>query len=440
MSTRPEQPAPSRLLPFYIGFVVVLALAIGVGSWMFGRRPDLAPLLLLSAMGILSFNLREPTVTSRIGFSFLSIILLASGAILGPFGAWFVGMVSPVIDRDRKMRWFQRLFNVAMTGIIGAAGAWAYVLSSGAQDLDQITGLTNLTMEVGLPLMVADVVQCITNAVLLSGVIHLYQRVPFGVFVRRVLVSSGVAYVGDGIIGFLVVILWFPADLGAFSALLVMAPLLAARWAFIQYGEELRSHERTIDTLVTALGTKEPAAVARSRRAALLAEWVAEELGLGPHQIGTVRYAATLHEIGHLGVPTRLLRRSPDSLTDAERRVVGRHCVMGARMIEGIDFLEDARSGIRHQQERFDGRGRPDGLAGHDIPVAARIVSVVAAVEDLSAGPLDHVSVTTGVPVGELLRPLELDPGRFDPSVLTATRAALEKHGWQAAAISGAGP
>jgi HD-GYP domain-containing protein (c-di-GMP phosphodiesterase class II) len=436
VTTRPEQSPPSRLLPFYIAFVVMLALALGAFSWRFGRHPDLAPLLLLSGMGILSFNLREPTVTSRIGFSFLSIILLASGAILGPLGAWFVGLVSPVIDRDPKMQWFQTLFNAAMTSIIGGAGAWAYVLSRGAQDLNGITGLANLTVQVGLPLMVADLVQCITNAVLLSGVIHLFQRVPFGVFLRRVLVSSGVAYVGYGIIGFLFVILWFPAGLGAFSAVLIMAPLLAARWAFIQYGEELRSHERTIDTLVTALGTKEPSAVDRSRRAALMAEWVAEELGLGPHQIGTVRYAATLHEIGHLGVPVRLLRRAPETLTEAERRVVARHCVMGARMIEGIDFLEDARSGIRHQQERFDGHGRPDGLSGQEIPVAARIVSVVSAVEDLST--TSPVS-TTVVPVAELLRPLETDPGRFDPTVVTATRSALEKHGWQAAVTSGAG-
>ncbi|MGW5241392.1 HD-GYP domain-containing protein [Monashia sp. NPDC004114] len=435
MTTRPEQPPPSRLLPFYIAFVVVLGLALGVVSWMFGRHPDLLPLLLLTAMGILSFNLREPAVTSRIGFSFLSIILLASGAILGPFGAWCVGSLSVVIDRESEVKWFQNLFNVAMTGTIGAAGAWAYVFANGADNLNDVTGLANLAVQVGVPLMVADVVQCITNAVLLSGVIHLYQRVPFGVFVRRVLVSSGVAYVGYGIIGFLFVILWFPADLGAFSALLIMAPLLAARWAFIQYGEELRSHERTVDTLVTALGTKEPQAVARSRRAAMLAEWVAEELGLGPHQIGTVRYAATLHQIGHLGVPTRLLRRAPESLTDAERRVVARHCVMGARMIEGIDFLEDARSGIRHQHERFDGRGRPDGLAGLDIPVAARIVAVVTAVEDLSTA----TPAAPGVAVAEVLRPLDRDSGRFDPSVVSATRAALEKHGWQAAVTSGAG-
>ena len=255
------------------------------------------------------------------------------------------------------MRWFHRAFNVAMMSVIGVAGAMAYIVCGGAASLQSVSGFSDLVRQVGLPLIVADVVQCITNAVLVAGAVTLDQRVPFWVFVRRILVSSGVAYIGYGVIGFLFVILWYPAGLGAFSAFLVMAPLLAARWAFVQFGEELRSHERVVETLVTALGTKEPPAVERSARVAQLAEWTAEELGLGPRQISTVRYAATLHEVGHLGVPTRLLRRAPEVISAAERRAIDRHCVMGARMIEGIDFLEDARSGIRHQHERFDGDG-----------------------------------------------------------------------------------
>jgi HD-GYP domain-containing protein (c-di-GMP phosphodiesterase class II) len=430
VTTRPEQPAPSRWLPAYIAAVVAVAVLLGVFSWTWGRRPDLAPLLLLAAMGVLSFQLREPTVTSRIGFSFLSIILLASGAILGPFGAWCVGLVSPVIDRDRKVHWFQRLFNAAMMAIIGVAGGWAYALSRGSEDLASLSGLSSIATELGLPLLVADIVQCLTNALLLAGVIHLYQGVPFLVFLRRVLVSSGVAYVGYGAIGFLFVIVWFPAQLGAFSAVLILAPLLAARWAFIQFGDELRSHERTVDTLVTALATKEPAAAERSLRVARLAEWVAEEMGLGPSQIGTVRYAAMLHEIGHLGVPTRLLRRPRGSLTASERRLIDRHCVLGARMIEGIDFLEPARSGIRHQGERFDGDGTPDGLAGTAIPVVARVLAVVVAADDLTMQPSD-------VPRGrrDVVSELSRDPGRFDPGVLVALRAALDKHGAVAAAI-----
>ena len=357
----------SRSVVFYITSVALLSVAVGALSLVFGVRPQVAPLLILCALGVLSFNLREPNVGSRIGFSFLSIILLASASILGPFGAWVVGLVSVSVVR-RKTRWFQRCFNIAMTSIIGAAGAWAYVLARGASNVDEVSGLGSLVVGVGLPLIVADVVQCLTNAVLLSGVMHFYGGAPFGVLVRRILTTSGVAYVGYGVIGFLFVILWFPAKLGPFSALLVIVPLLAARWAFIQYGEERRSHERTIDTLVTALGRKDPGAVARSRSSARVAEWIAEELALAPSQIATVRYAATLHELGRLGVPTRLLRHPLDTLTESERRVLGQHCAIGARMIEDIDFLEDARSGIQHQNEHYDGTGGPRRAGGPRHP------------------------------------------------------------------------
>src|SRR6478672_1090760 len=389
VSTVPIASSRSQWLPAYLALVVATSVATGVGSWLLLPRPELGPLLLLCLMGILSFQIREPDVGLRISFSFLSIILLASAAIVGAFGAWLVGSVSMLIDR-RQRRWTATMFNAAMSGFVGAAGAMVYAMLGGVEGSGTV-GLSTVALarDLGWPLFAADVVACLLNAALLSGVIHFDQGIPFGVQLRRVLSGSGVAFVGYGIIGLLFVILWFPAGLGAFSALLVLAPLLAARWAFIQYGEELRSHERTVDTLVTALGTKEPAAVARSRRVANLAEWIAEELGLPPGQIGTVRYAATLHEIGHLGVPTRLLRRPRASLSPAEQRLIDGQCVVGARMIEGIDFLESARSGIRHQCERFDGSGRPEGLAGHDIPVAARIVAVAAAVESLMPGPVD---------------------------------------------------
>jgi HD-GYP domain-containing protein (c-di-GMP phosphodiesterase class II) len=425
----------SRWLPAYLAFVVATSLATGALSWLVLPRPQLGPVVLLCLMGLISFQIRETDVGLRISFSFLSIILVASAAIVGMFGSWLVGALSMLIDR-RQPRWSATMFNAAMSGLVGAGGALTYRVLGGAQG-DAVSRLSvgGLTRGVGMPLLAADIVCCLVNAVMLSGVIHLDQGIPFGVQLRRVLNGSGVAYIGYGIIGLLFVILWFPAGLGAFSALLVLAPLLAARWAFIQYGEELRSHERTIDTLVTALGTKEPAAVDRSRRAAVLAEWVAEELGLSPHQIGIVRYAATLHEIGHLGVPTRLLRRAPEALTAAERGVVDRHALMGARMIEGIDFLEPARSGIRHQHERFDGAGRPDGIGGQDIPVAARILAVTMAVETLVGGPRDEGRSSSVV---EAARLLQSDPGRFDPTVVAATIAALEKHGWPSGISTGA--
>jgi HD-GYP domain-containing protein (c-di-GMP phosphodiesterase class II) len=374
-------------------------------------------------MGVLSWNLREPDLGSRISFSFLSVILLASAAIVGPFGAAVVGGVSVALG-VRRESWYLRLFNVAMCAIIGAAGAFAYLAVGGASMVGDVRGVWTLTLQVGLPLAVADIVECLTNAVLLSGVVRLHRGVPFFVVLRGVIAGSGIAYLGYGVIGFLFVILWFPADLGAFSAVLILAPLLAARWAFIQYVDELRAHERTVDTLVTALGTKVPFAVSRSRRCAKLAVWIAEELGLGPHQIDTARYAATLHEIGELGMPTSLLRRDPETLTPGEQRILTAHPDMGARMIEGIDFLEDARTALRHQHARFDGHGDSD-LSGSHLPMASRIVAVAARFEELTR---DNGSEGSELEVGEALDIIDSESGgRFDPEVVTALREALDK-------------
>ncbi|MDC5699315.1 HD domain-containing protein [Intrasporangium calvum] len=410
----------------YITVVTVAALGVGVMAWQVDSVVDLPALTLLVAMGVLSFQLREPDVGSRIGFSFLSIILLASAAIVGPLGTWAVGLLSVTVDR-REPRWSTTVFNMAMTSIVGAAGALAYDFAGGLRrQIEALEGAGAMTASVGIPILVADVVGCLTNAVLLAGVIHYAQGVPFTVVVRRVLSGSGWAYVGYGVIGFLFVVLWFPARLGAFSALLVLAPLLAARWAFIQYGDELRSHERTLDTLVTALGKKEPPAIERSRRTARLSEWLAEELGLGPHQIGTVRQAATLHEIGHLAIPARTLRRSPDSLTDHERRLLTSHGVVGARMVDGIDFLDEARAGIRHQHERFDGHGGPGSLSGADIPISARIIAVAGAFTALTQGGGSDGRVDPDWAVGVL----DGEVGRYDPGIVDALRRVLAKHEW----------
>ncbi len=427
-----EGGTPPGLIIYILG-AAVLALGAGIVGWLVAPPTDRwVALVLLSAMGVLSWNLREPDVGSRISFSFLSIILLAAAPIVGPVGAMIVGVVSVAFDL-RHESWFQGLFNMAMCGLIGAVGAFAYRWAGGSMDLTAVRGVVPMSLEVGLPLMIADVVQALTNALLLAGVIHFHRGVPFIVTLRRILVTSGIAYVGYGVIGFLFVVLWFPAELGPFSAVLILAPLLAARWAFIQYGDELRAHERTIDTLVTALGTKLPVAVSRSRRVAQLAEWIAEEMSLGPHQIGTVRYAAILHDVGQLGVPTRLLRRPPSELSDHERALLQGHPVVGAQMIEGIDFLEDARSGIRHQGEWFDGSGGPAGLVGSEIPIAARIVAVSAAFEQATR-EVDERGFPANI---RALVDISGEAGtRYDPAVVDALRAVVGRHAWPSETVA----
>ena len=157
--------------------------------------------------------------------------------------------------------------------------------------------------------------------------------------------------------------LWIPAGVGWFSAVLVLAPLFVARWAFVQYGDELRAHERTLRALVTAVETKDPHNAGHSERMAQLAEWLAETMGLGHKEIQDVRTAGMLHDIGKVGVPSKAAAR-PAPLTDDELVVLAEHALSGVELVQGIDFLAGSVDGIAHHHERFDGRGYPAGPDG----------------------------------------------------------------------------
>ncbi|NUQ32826.1 MAG: metal-dependent phosphohydrolase, partial [Dermatophilaceae bacterium] len=119
-TTDRERRKTSRGLRAYLTAVLALSVGMGVLAWVYDPPDELGPLLLLCFMGVISFQLREPAVSSKFGFSFTSIILLASAVISGVFGAWLVGFVSLSIDRNQR-RWSATFFNMSMTSLVGTS-------------------------------------------------------------------------------------------------------------------------------------------------------------------------------------------------------------------------------------------------------------------------------------------------------------------------------
>ncbi|HET8596046.1 MAG TPA: HD domain-containing phosphohydrolase [Intrasporangium sp.] len=419
-ATRAETASPSRGLLAYVLTVSLVAVLLGVVVLIVAGPPPWTATALFVILGLVSFNLRVPDVGSRLTLSFLMVVLLASGVVLGPFGAWLVGAIG-VLGGVGRGRWYQGVYNMAMGAMVGTLGALTYRFLGGAIDVEHLSGVAEIGLKVGLPLLIADIVLCVGNALLLAGVVRIDQGHPFIHMVRQMLATTGPSYIGYGVISFLFVVLWYPAQLGPVSALFILAPLLVARWGFIQYVDEMRSHQRTVDTLVTALGTKYPAAVERSRHAALLAEWISEDLGLSPHQVATAQHVATLHGLGDLGVRPGARGDGhgawPD---DADAGCRAARARLGARMIEGIEFLDPAAPGIEHQHDAYD--GREGTLAGNEIPVSARIVAVATSFEALARELGDK---------DEAMRQVRAEAGgQFDPEVVAALHAALQRHPW----------
>jgi HD-GYP domain-containing protein (c-di-GMP phosphodiesterase class II) len=142
-----------------------------------------------------------------------------------------------------------------------------------------------------------------------------------------------------------------------------------------------------------------------------------------------LRFAGILHDVGKLGVPTRLLRKD-GPLTPEERRVIELHPEYGHEMVRGIGFLGEARAAVLHHHERLDGSGYPYGLIGSQIPESARVVAVADAFDAMTSTR----SYSRARPVTAALKELQRCAGaQFDPRMVEALVRSLGRYGWHPA-------
>jgi hypothetical protein len=424
---------PSRAVSGYITAVLLSGVALAALAWrihpLHSNAPfnnDIVALAVLCVLGVLGSASQERNVGGRIGFSFNSIILLAAVAMLGPFGAAVVGAVTHLLVVNRQ-KVEVRAFNIGMSSVIGAAGGFAYLMAGGQTAVSDSGGGGRLLLHVGLPVLLADVVICLLNAVILSGIVRLTQGTPMRRFVLGMLGTSGPAYIGYGLIGFLFVILWVPAGVGPASSLLILAPLFVARWAFVQYGEEQRAHERTLSALVAAVETKDVYTRGHSQRVALLCDLIAGSMALSHQETEALRFAGMLHDIGKIAIPTRVLRKS-EKLSGTDLVSIATHPARGVEVVRDIEFLKGSTEAILHHHERMDGRGYPGGLHGEDIPLHARIIAVADAFDSLTTSRFHREAHTVQEALSELY---ERAGTQFDPSVVVALERGLGRKAWE---------
>jgi HD-GYP domain-containing protein (c-di-GMP phosphodiesterase class II) len=179
--------------------------------------------------------------------------------------------------------------------------------------------------------------------------------------------------------------------------------------------EQVRSTRKsTICALNQMLDLKDLNTGVHSTR---LAEWavrIGQELGLEESGLEDVEVAALLHDAGKVGVPDAILRK-PGPLTTDEWRVMRMHPEFSWAVLRLVPGLERASLFALHHHEKYDGSGYPAGLRGDDIPIGARIVSVIDAFDAMVATR----PYKTGLPCEEALRRLIVDSGRhFDPVVV----------------------
>src|SRR6185369_4134584 len=135
-------------------------------------------------------------------------------------------------------------------------------------------------------------------------------------------------------------------------------------------------HLATAEALATAIDAKDQTTHCHVRRVQIYAAGMGEVFGLSADDIAALKAGALLHDIGKLAVPPHILNK-PGPLTPAEFEKMKIHTVVGAQILGRVDFPYPVIPIIRHHHEQWDGRGYPDRLRGEQIPITARIISVV---------------------------------------------------------------
>jgi HD-GYP domain-containing protein (c-di-GMP phosphodiesterase class II) len=157
-----------------------------------------------------------------------------------------------------------------------------------------------------------------------------------------------------------------------------------------------------------------------------LAEWavrIGRLIGMSEPDLYQLEVAAMVHDVGKIGVPDAILHK-PGKLTLEERAIIQKHPEYGWSILRLFDSLEQASLYVLHHHESLDGSGYPAGLKGEDIPLGARIVSVVDSFDAM----ISSRSYRSGLPHDEAVRRLLAASGtQFDPAIIDVFVPIAEK-------------
>ncbi|MBT2208436.1 MULTISPECIES: HD-GYP domain-containing protein [Actinomadura] len=398
----------------------VAALAAGlIGTSSFARL-DWTKLAVLALLFLIcdSAPARLNVERARVSLSFAAS--LASVVLLGPAGAALLGLCA-LVTGQRFFAPVKRIFNGAQFALSGYIAGTVFELLGGhefrrgeARWVEHVTG----------PFLGALVTFVLVNLSLMAGVLLLSrQAAP-----RELLHESGqlaIGCLGYGMVGLLIAGLW--PRVGPLAAVLVLLPLFIARWALEQAHAQQQAHAATLAALCQAVETKDFYTRGHSERVSRGSVMIAQEIGMRADRVEAIRYAGMLHDVGKLGVPTKVLQKN-GPMTEEEFAAIQLHPMRGLEIVREIGFLDEALAGIMHHHEKMNGRGYPMGLAGDEIPEFARVISVADAFDSMTSTRSYRPARSVEAAVQELRRGMG---DHFDPAMVEAFLRALDRDGWE---------
>ena len=365
-----------RTTAYVTGVFVLAATACGA---LYLAAPEIDPhqtraALYFAGLGLvahlLGYSVGQFVGGSSAFLPFLTAAVLAPSwvgcsAITGAFLASALAARGPSI---------KVLFNVAQVALAMALAILVY-RQLGGQAL--ISSAQNIPAYVGLVLTFATV-----NTVAVSGVVAVSER-------RRILTvmsESTLKTISYDILSVPFVFLFARVYLewGILGVAGLAIPLLGLRQLYKINWELERSHQELLEMMVANLEARDPYTSGHSRRVSRNAKIIARALGLSSKQVERIGVAALLHDVGKIHEIFAPILQKPDRLTPEEWAIMETHPIKSAELVAKVSQLKDVVGPVRHHHENWDGSGYPDGLAGDEIPLGARIIMFADTVDAMT--------------------------------------------------------
>jgi diguanylate cyclase (GGDEF)-like protein/putative nucleotidyltransferase with HDIG domain len=398
----PRFVAVARRLGVLVGLVSFVGLAAGAAGFVFGTSTDVIGIVAVVALvGLGEALALEVEDTGSLSVS--AVGALTGAALFGTRAALPLAItIVAVAWSARRHRIHETLFNAGAVTLASLAAVGGYALAFDPHRNHPYFALAGL---------VAGVLYFVVNTGLVSLAVAIQGRESWWKAWQERYAWVTPHYVVYGFIGGVIALAYSANGVGLFALAVFSVPLLLMRKtqeAYLRHtqrsAQKLRQAAETIqnqnvsleqankllkerstaamESLSATVDARDAYTAGHSRRVQQLALAIGRELGLSQAELELLGHAALFHDIGKLAVPDSVLLK-PSKLTEDEWALMQRHAEEGAHIINRLGFLNDAVPAIRHHHERFDGQGYPDGLAGDEIPLGARIIHVADALDSM---------------------------------------------------------
>ena len=212
---------------------------------------------------------------------------------------------------------------------------------------------------------------------------------------------------------------------GEYLVILLMIPLLLARYSFVLYLDGKKNYYDMIKTLTAALEAKDQYTEGHSHRVEGYAETIARKMHCSQSNIENIKVAALLHDVGKIGIDDKILSK-PGPLTPEERVIIMTHPQISASILKNVKLDSDVREAILHHHERYDGNGYPSRTKGDENTLETYIIGVADAYDAMTS----NRPYSASLPVQRVAEILREESGKqFHPKVVSAFLEVLQEKG-----------